>query len=759
MKNFILFIAVCFNSIPFSFSCGFSPYGEDVRFSLLFPGYFDYNSYQPFHYNNNAFWFPENQTEEYDANIHDWHKFTDEKVPLASIHYFMNHLKLTDISDQSTNDFVSYLYRNKLQHVIDYLVLAKKCEVFTGYDYQNNPWERETNQQATTTRSDYLRQLSEQCRKEKDRFLQRRYAFLIIRLAYYNNQPELIETYFDEYFKQSDTDFLYYWSLYFYCFTPGSTSSDVAKVMVNSPEKRYASYYYFHSKFSLKDALNTSKTDQDRANSYIFASIQKADKNLSNLTKIYSYDSRSEALGFLLLREINKLEDWIYTPYYSNYLPSTSMNWWEYNKETTLTLRNRSEQDRLYARQVLNFVNSVDLKTVKDPELWRSAQIQLLFMTRSYSECLQKISVFMKTYPSRKSVEQAEQIKALCLAARQTTGSAVLKEETKEIILKNFNNNRFLFALARELEYLGNLPDAAALMSSLNQNLWSDYSQSDQKKAVWWQGNRQKKSGNLKCFYNYFDYIDFVYSADELSRIVHNIKAISQQPLNQFDSLIYSTLIHESGYLGDLLGTKYIRENRLNDALAAFRSVDGTYWANNYNAWERDWFDGGYYAFDHNPFYDFKNTPDFIEKRENFLVTKISVTEHLIDFLKKAEDVNNPKRAYYYFLVANCYFNMSQCGNSWMMRRFQSTTWYINNEISYIDEREYRENHLAQNYYRLAYKYADNRKFKALCLRMEEYTYALSTEDEQHYDRLAKEYPEYYEDLSSCYNLDDYFKP
>ena len=90
-----------------------------------------------------------------------------------------------------------------------------------------------------------------------------------------------------------------------------------------------------------------------------------------------------------------------------------------------------------------------------------------------------------------------------------------------------------------------------------------------------------------------------------------------------------------------------------------------------------------------------------------------------------------------------------------MMRRYHSTTNYnTGNNESYIDEMEYRKGNLAQKYYHLAFENAKTDKFKALCIRMEEY--AKSNVDSK-FKKLKFTYPEYYDDLSNCYNFGDYF--
>jgi hypothetical protein len=185
-----------------------------------------------------------------------------------------------------------------------------------------------------------------------------------------------------------------------------------------------------------------------------------------------------------------------------------------------------------------------------------------------------------------------------------------------------------------------------------------------------------------------------------------------------------------------------------------FQTIEHKYWVDNYNAWERDKY-GDYFTFEKNPFYDLKHTKSFIPPTDKFIVTKLSVTQHLIKYLALANHPKTENKDYYYFIIANCYLSMTQYGHSWMMRRFQSSSYNIEINESYIDEIEYRNAQLAQKYYHLAYENAKTDKFKALCLRMEDY--ALHN-IESKYEKLKSQYPEYYKDLSSCENLEAYFK-
>jgi hypothetical protein len=758
MKRFPVFIIVLLSSFIKVFPCGFEPYGEELRYSLFLPEYFDYQDFENFYYNADQFGFYTEYENQYESNVYDWYQFTHKKVPVEDINNCLNHLKYSDIHEQSSNLFLQYLYNNKFLNVIEYIKTAKKCEDFNSFEVED-PWEKDVHLKLKY--DTFIKELTQKLEHEKMTWLKRKYAFLTIRTAYYNENPKLIKELFNTYFTKSNKDYLYYWALYYTCFKKSNNELDLAKIMAFSKEKRNATYYHFHSSFRIQKALSKTKDSTEIALLYAYVSVQRLAPNLDYLIKIYENSNKLKILDFLLLREINKIEDWVFTPYYTNYYPITvsyNIRWKDYidNRFSTNLLRERSEKERRYAQKLLDFVSSVDDTKIMNVPLWKAAEIELLFITRDYQTCLTKIGEFEKKYSHTKSKELIEKLKALCLISNQVPGKAIIKDQIKPIILKYINETPFVFALGRELEFLGNISDGMALISYQNSKTstyyyFYEYYENNGFKSVFWRGNRQQKSGNLVYFHNYFDYLDFVYSVDDLQKIVTKIET----PLTgDFYNKIYSTLVHDKNYLTDMLGTKYIRENRLYEALKIFESLGPQYWEDNYNSWERDRFSDGYY-FDQNPFYDIKYTKSFIPHEEKYIVTKLSVIKHLIKYLEIANNPKNENQDYYYFLVANCYLGMSQYGHAWMMRRFNFTTSFMEyNDDSYIDEREYRNGELAQHFYHLAYLHAKTKPFKALCLRMEEYV----IDPERKFKKLKKIFPEYYEDLSSCENLELYFK-
>ena len=146
MNKFLVFTVFFLSSFLKVSACGYSPYGEDVRYCLFNPKYFNYNQYYGFYYNN-FIWGYDSMKDDfqdkisYEANILDWYNYTNKKVAINEIIFFNNNLKMTDIQSDSNNEFLNFLYKNKKNDVIKYLIYAKKCEDFNGY-FEENVWER-----------------------------------------------------------------------------------------------------------------------------------------------------------------------------------------------------------------------------------------------------------------------------------------------------------------------------------------------------------------------------------------------------------------------------------------------------------------------------------------------------------------------------------------------------------------------------------------------------------------------------------------
>jgi len=750
MKKSLVFTLLLLSSlVQQAHACWFYPTGDELRF-CFFNAFTDrYPYYSMFNYTSSYFAdMPETDytaNSGIDPNIALWVQYCNNKVSAESA---AEAVYLTSLlSEHSDNAMIKYLHKMKDYAALEYLKFAKEVEAYNiTYD---NPWERDIDI-VTPKRQGKINAALVRARQAKNPILKSRYYFLAVRLAFYNRDPEMAKKVYDEHFagKQPAT-IIDYWSLYFRIAGEKDIALQsyyAAQVFANAPDKRFQVTFYFDNKLPLADIVEHAKNRQEAAAVQVMYAIRKADYALDALKGIYENDSRSEALGFLIVREMNKLEDWIYTPYYSYFSPMLRDSYNEEGASVKLLLE-RVKDDRQYAAKMLQFVNSVNLDKVKDPEVFRAAKAYLLFMVKDFNGCLSYIASLKPS--AKETALQLDRIKALCLTANQQYGAAVIPQAAKTVLLQEKENKKFIFAIGRELEYLGNTTDAALLYAQE-----TDYN-------ISWKAKDQRTPYYDDYYSYYFDYLEGTYSPQAVRRLINAVAAYkSGDPFNDW---LYGG-IKDINKVYDMLGTKYIRLNRLGEALAAFEKMAPDSRASGY--------------LDDNPFYEMKYTPDFVERRDSITLTKADITRHLIKCIEKGANPIEKDRDYYNFLAANCYYNMTQNGNTWYMRRYYWSSSELTSTLP--DEDEYQHASLAKYYYMQAYRTAKTRKFRALCLRLAAncernkllYEYYKKDPEERtgtemtllysnvYYKKLAKTYPNYSDEFDSyaCYHYKEFFK-
>lgn len=771
MKYLIACILFLAGSVGYYiFACGPS-YPDEVRFNIFKPDAFRQKGFEDFRYSNHLFTYAPvdgaalTDSIGYilpDENNRLWKKYCKNKPSDEDIEEAVYQLSITDMeSDTLKNSMIEYLKKTKNKPALDYLEFAKGCEEVNRF--LSDPWERDKGDYQAPLRQQLIAEALQNATKSKDE-IRLRYAFLAIRLAFYNNDAKTIDAVYKQYFQdRQKKNIIDYWALYFYTpFQPESANANfnAAQVFANAPDKRMNTVYQYKKSIPVNTTLEFATNNQEKIAVWLIDAVRNPGKALINLQKIYELDRNASYLDFLLLREINKLEDWIYTPEYYLFTPSVPYDS-QYGDIKYSTLLKNVEKDRKYAQALLSFVNTADSANNKKKTLWRSSKAYLHLMLKEYDQALAICSSLQQTIkPYEKSYQQIRMIEALALVGKQEKGKAIIPEKVKPLILQQQaqKNYPFIFAIAKELESKGNTTDAALMLTNVNKgDAWNEGN-------VYWKNSKGVENSYVNFYWQYFGYVDAQYTAAELKNLMADIRS-NRNKADAFSSWKYASIKNESqSRLYDLLGTKYIRENNLEAALQAFKNVNDTIWASEQYPYK--------FYLAANPFYTNmynEHTPTYAD---TIHFTKTTITSTLIDYLKKAADVKRNDRDYYYFLVANCYLNMTEYGNSWMMRRYYWSS--AEREEGFSDDNEYYSCILAKKYYLEAKKLSRSKKFAALCLRMagrcEAYNLRHTYDDRyntneyklfqrnRYYKDLKKQYPGYYDDLTSnCESFESYF--
>lgn len=764
----LLFLLLALEPVAGANACVYYPWGEAIRFHLLESSAFGFRDMTQFNFSSDRYtYMPESLPEApvtYDGNILQWAAYCEGKVPASAIHHAVYEMDYFDLRDSGRgNEMVRYLARRGDTAALNYLAFAKSCEIYDNY--VRDPWER--SEMTDSNHSENFRLAQRYASAAKNPGLRKRYAFLAIRISYYVFQGEgAAEAVWKKYFSGEELrTTIDYWALFFRALSdtnPARQNCLLAQVFIHAPEKRERCFQHFNWSSPLDSACLYAKNRMERSAIHNIYALHNPGRALAQIQGVSRQLPNSGFLDFLILRELTKLEDWIYTPTYTHFSPSMRSERWE-EPPAKRAMQNVGG-DREYAEKLLGFVRSRPFGTRANPVIWQTADAYLLAMTGRYPEAQASLEKAQRIEGNdAQSARQHGMLKSLWTVANMRRGAAGIPQFSKKILMaeERRGKNAFLFAMGRELEAKDNMTDAALLYSRINERSdgWRDQD------VIYWRTKRGHVNWYDDYYDEYFGYLDAAYSTRQMEAL---LGSFPRSPAHDsFTRWLYAHVTIDESRLKDLLGTMYIRKNDLASALRVFRTVPDSLYRSEQHPFRT------YLAA--NPFYTNMYNEHRTVAADSVQLTKAEITERLMEHLRLANDPQNPERSRHYFLAANCYLNMTQYGNSWMMRRFAWTATARKSKLE--DDAEYFRANLAQHYYLRAKATSKDRKFAALSLRMagrcEKYRLMDVMADHSHWwfdqhelvfrknrfwRQLRREYPgEAEELLSNCSSFERYY--
>ena len=736
-------------------ACWFYPYGDDIRYHLLdaeafgfrdMRGFsFSYSNYVPPYYGEAE----EPASYDPDSNLDQWAARCKGQVPRDSLYHAVYELSYYDLQEHPE----SSLMIRQLQHqgdtaAIHYLAFAKSCEYF-NVTYVD-PWEK--HEQDTPMFRRRIQSALSRAAAQQDGELRQRYAFLAMRMSYYLTGGKETGAIWKQFFRGSRLrKGIYYWALYFKALSetdPALENYELSQVFEHAPEKRYRVAELFLYKIPVSAVLGKTGKAKERSTIALIYGLDNPGKALGQIALANRYAPGSRQVEFLLLRELSKLEDWIYTPSYAYFAPSVGHGRREEQSDKTF-LKN-VPADRQYAEELLQLVRATPRTRRTDPALWQIAEAYLLAMTERYSEAMVALNKAERLPGYRGRTERQAAMLRTLWTIRTAPANRIGIPRFAQVLIMDAHRQKeyhFLFAAGRELEGRGATTEAALLFSRINE---PSVDWSGEGSDVFWRTRKQQQTLYYGDYYtDYFFYLDAAYRPAQVAALLQDIA--SHDATDSFQRWMYARVSTEKDRLGDLLGTMYIRCNDLKRALSAFSQVPDTLYTSASYPYQQ--------YLEANPFYANFYSGHQHNKADTVRYTKGEITASLIDHLQQAEDKSRSDRALHYFLAANCYLNMTYYGNSWMMRRY---SWSSSSEPDKLeDEYEFWHAGLAKHYYLRAKATATNPMFAALCLRMVARCEGFKDPEAQtnrYFRQLRREYPDYAEQLiSNCLSFDRYY--
>ncbi len=307
-------------------ACGPSLYPDEARFALFRNGINGQEGFEPFYYseyflNSNA---PDPTGKDYQRNCGEWQKITGTGVTAGDIYAiqyscapdsFLSAYEQSNWSSFQGNSFTKWLLNKKNRSYLDYFILAKQMEA--AQFYRGDPWTARLLDTNSISMERLAKIALERSTTAKHPFLKTRYAFQAIKTIYYVNERGDLAPYlkaFQTYIEPGES-VVKGWAYYFYGLLqkdPLIRNTSLLRAFDLSEEKKIAAFNKIEPAF-LKELAQKEKDPYLRKIALAMQGIYTMGRAIDIINALYEVNPGSKYLPLLLSREINKVEDWIWS--------------------------------------------------------------------------------------------------------------------------------------------------------------------------------------------------------------------------------------------------------------------------------------------------------------------------------------------------------------------------------------------------------------------------------------------------------------
>lgn len=722
-------------SFQLSFACGWSVSPETSRLALFKAQREGFFKLTPFYYSADNF-YATNTISNADKQLNclEWKNKLGNNINPDDVYVILYETDSEQFEAAFENKTLSKVFENntfiktlllpKNKQFLNYILFAKKLEYNSNTDVKWESWGQigyESKNHKLAEVTDFEKKIN----SAKDPFLKQRYAFLILRYSFYNADPQEVIRLYDTYFAQNKKTILEPWALYYKALCVENKALQnylLSQVFNTCEEKAFAVLQHYNWKLTA-ETLTLAQNDEERSIILAIESLRTPAPDLKSIKEIFELSPNSLFLSFLIGREVNKLEDWIFTPQYTNGgSPSVTFsdtNWYE---DYAKAKAENFNKDILYLRELEYFLISIREQTSGEQKDYVTAAIaQLCFIDDQIDEG--KKYTNMISNKANASIQMQKNIQLALVSLKQDD----LKNEKVQNQLYNyfssvenlvetdhglFKNLYSLYRIAGD-EFYKKGDGAMAGLLSMKADIKNE---------------GEYVSYNNPYFYRYIGYFDRKATIEDVDRLMALQQKTNKTPFEKY--ICSGTIAPDINYYKDLKGTIAFRNNNLELAYKTFSSMPQDFWEKNYDFKN---------YLNENPF-----TPKILQKQQE---RKFDYRFNKTDFIAKLIQLKKQNTASSNLQLAHAYFNVSYLGNSWMMTAYDWTSGESYVDYVYGDNTEnekkyqngnYHNLKMAKMYYEKALKMSKNTNEKAMaslmifeCNYYNHYADLVSAEDEE----------------------------
>jgi hypothetical protein len=250
-------------------------------------------------------------------------------------------------------------------------------------------------------------------------FVKERTAYQMIKMAHYTRDTARVLAIYKQFFENtSSKSWIVGSASYFEAVAQRDAAVQnlhLARVFDLSIDKRWLALQTFDQSEPIrKRTLALARTPKDKVRVLMMTALQSDGRVLNDLKKAYQLDPQNNLLQIAIQREINKLENWIFTNRFTKYPTSLASGAHSSKIEDNGIAQQRIDARNLHAD--LNYLESVIafVKTVAtekkqvDPAYWSLAVAHLAFLKRDFAVSRQ----FLAAVKTQQDVSMAVQLQS-----------------------------------------------------------------------------------------------------------------------------------------------------------------------------------------------------------------------------------------------------------------------------------------------------------------------------------------------------------
>jgi hypothetical protein len=607
------------------------------------------------------------------------------------------------------NTFIKALLRTENKAYLQYLIFAKEMEYEGGSSQTSwESWEEEGPHNYWDSNEDtivdYSRFVSVEKRLAacKDRFLEERYAFMLIRYGRKDNVVPLYNRYFEN---STTTTVLKSWALLFRAYAANDKAEqnyylsrcfDLCDEKIISVLQRY----------NLEEKNNTlklAKNDHERAVIIAIHAMRDPGPVFNAIKEVNRLAPGSEYVNLLIGREVNKFEDWLFYAQMKNNAPEAYSETWEGDSYMDARAKNY-RKDIKYLRSFRKYlIELYDRAAVgNNRDFMAAALAHLSFMDDNIQDGYKYASAISDNAKPSIQVQKYTELALVNVKQNDITTPEVKQQlynaftKIQEIAITDSSYNKSLFTLltllAAEYNKKEDIATANLLFLKADIYKYTDYG--------------YNPISTEKFSYTYLGYLDKYAKSSDVDNLITLIDKKNKTPFEKF--MCEGTTTVREYYL-DFKGRQAFRENNLKLAYETLKQIPDTL--------ARDIL---IYAEDESidPFF-----PAILDYGRPAVRNQKKFSK--LSFIKEVTDLENKIDANSYIRLGHAYYNTSYRGNAWFMNTYYQGS--VGREVTFgslfTNKKQYSSGNythltLAHNYYMKAFKAATNNEQRAMAVLM-----------------------------------------